>query len=293
VSHAHYVLATDSCCDLPHALAEELGLTVLEFPFTLDGEQHFDDLGVSMPAAVFYDAMRAGAAPTTAQVPMTSYLRAFTSAAESGTPMLFLSFSSGLSGTFDAALIARDSVLASHPAAQIRVVDTLSAAALQALLVIEAARRRDDGASFEELSAWAESEKRCANGYFTTESLESLRRGGRVSDMAAFAGTMLDVKPILRVNGRGELVVDRAVRGRRKSLRAIAEAFAKRAAATENGTVVVAHGDAAADAAVLEELLRERADIGRIVTVDVGPVIGTHTGPGMVAAAFWGTDRDS
>jgi DegV family protein with EDD domain len=224
---------------------------------------------------------------------MTQYLDAFASAAEIGTPMLFLSFSSGLSGTFDAALLARENVLQTYPEAQIRVVDTLSAAALQALLVIEAARRRDNGATFEELVEWVEANKLHANGYFTIDSLESLRRGGRVSDMAAVAGTMLDVKPILRVNGQGELVIDRPVRGRKKSLRAIADAFEKRAHDTAQGTVVVAHGDAAADAVLLEGLLRERADIGTVTTIDVGPVIGSHTGPGMIAAAFWGTKRDS
>ena len=288
-----YVLATDSCCDLPESLAEELELVVLEFPFTIGEEQLFDDLGRSMSATTFYDAMRGGAQPTTAQVPLSEYLAAFTQAADDDVPLLFLSFSSGLSGTYDAALVARDSVLAAQPGARIRVIDTLCASAHQGLLVLEAARRRASGVSFDELGDWVEASRRRLNGYFTTDSLEALRRGGRVSDLAALAGTMLDVKPILRVNGDGELVIDRPVRGRKKSLRAIADTFAVRVAGCAQGTVVIAHGDAPDDARTLEALLRERAEIGEVLVFEVGPVIGSHTGPGMVAAVFWGPERES
>lgn len=293
VASRAFRLATDSCCDLPHELAEQLDLIVLEFPFTLDGEQHFDDLGVSMPASQFYAAMRAGAAPTTAQVPMSSYVSAFTEAAEAGEPLLFLSFSSALSGTYEASLLARDAVLRDHPGADIRVIDTLAASVLQGFLVLETARRRDAGASIDELEAWVLSERTCINGYFTIDTLEPLRRGGRVSDFAAAAGAMLDVKPLLRVNSEGELVIDRPVRGRKKSLRSLADTFVARAMDPAAHLVVIAHGDAAEDAAALEAHLRERCTLGEVLTMDVGPVIGSHTGPGMVAAVFWGPERDS
>ncbi|MDR3686412.1 MAG: DegV family protein [Coriobacteriia bacterium] len=293
MTRADFVLVTDSCCDLTREVADAMQIAVLEFPFTLDGEQYFDDLGASMPHAQFYARMREGSAPTTAQVPMSAYLEAYRSAAESGTPLLLLSFSSGLSGTYDAAVIARDAVLAEFTDADIRVVDTLAASAQQGLLVLEAARRREAGAGIDELEAWVLGNTQCLNVYFTIESLEALRRGGRVADWAAAAGTMLDVKPILRVNGRGELVVDRTVRGRKKSLRALAEIFAKRAVDTAARTVVIAHADAEGDAAALEVLLRGSCEIGEVLTFDLGPVIGSHTGPGMVAAVFWGPERES
>ena len=293
MSRDEYVLATDSCCDLPADLADELGLTVLRFPFTVDGEPHFDDLGRSMTPAQFYGAMRGGSAPTTAQVPMTEYLSAFSKAAQADVPLLFLSFSSGLSGTFDTALVARDSVLVEHPAARIRVIDTLGASALQGLLVLEAARRRGAGATFDELGDWVEANRLRANGYFTIDSLEALRRGGRVSDLAALAGSVLDVKPILRVNAGGELVVDRPVRGRKKSLRALADIFADKTNGSAQQTMIVAHGDARDEALALVVLLRERAAVQEVLIFDVGPVIGSHTGPGMVAAVFWGEERDS
>lgn len=290
---AGFVLATDSCCDLPRELADSLGVLVLEFPFTLNGEQHFDDLGATTPPSEFYAAMRTGAAPTTAQVPLASYIEAFTRAAEAGEAMLFLSFSSALSGTYEAALVARQAVLAKYPDADIRVVDTLSAAGLQGLLVLEAARRRAAGATIDQLEALVSANISRLNGYFTVETLEPLRRGGRVSDFAAAAGTVLDVKPLLRVDGHGRLVVDRTVRGRKKSLRAVADAFAARAFDPSSHTVVIADADAEEDADALEALMRERADLGEVLRFHVGPVIGSHTGPGMVAVIFWGQERDS
>jgi DegV family protein with EDD domain len=288
-----YRLITDSCCDLPRALVDELGVTVLEFPFTIDDAHYFDDLGASMPHPEFYARMRAGAAPTTAQVPMTAYLEAFRSAAEAGESVLFLSFSSGLSGTHDAAVIARNTVLAEIPHADLRVIDTRAASIHQGLLVVEAARRRAAGATISALDEWVELHKGRLNGYFTLDTLESLRRGGRLSDMAAMAGTMLDVKPILRVNGEGNLVIERPVRGRKKSLRALADIFEKRAVDATECTVVVAHADAPEEAEALAALLRERRAIGELLMLDVGPVIGSHTGPGMVATVFWGPERDS
>ena len=114
-----------------------------------------------------------------------------------------------------------------------------------------------------------------------------------MSDWAAVAGSMLDVRPILRINGDGEIVIDGAVRGRKKSLRALADIFESRAVQTASSTVVIAHADAVDDAVALSELLRERAEIYQVLTFDLGPVIGSHTGPGMVAAVFWGPERES
>jgi len=288
-----FVLATDSCCDLPRSLAVDLDLAVLEFPFTMDGVEHLDDLGQSMPASVFYDAMRSGAAPTTAQVPLPSYVGLFSAAAEAGTPLLFLSFSSALSGTYHSALVARDSVIAKYPEADIRVVDTLLASTAQALLVMGAARNRLAGAGIDDLEAWLTANLPRVNGYFTIDTMEPLRRGGRVSDFAALAGAVLDVKPVLKIDATGELVVDRPVRGRKKSLRALVDAFAERVTDASTEMVVVAHGDSPDDAALLERLLAERVGLGEVVKLDVGPVIGSHTGPGMVAVAFWGKERSS
>ena len=288
-----YVLATDSCCDLPAELVEDLGLVVLEFPFTLEGAQHYDDLGRSMSSAEFYGRMREGAAPTTAQVPMSEYLAAFTAAAEAGTPMVLLSFSSGLSGTYDAAVVARNAVVAENPGIDIRVIDTLSASVNQGLLVLETARQWRRGATIDQLVDFVEASKMRINGFFTLLTLDSLGRGGRLSEVAAMAGAMLDVKPVLHVNAAGLMTIDRAVRGRKKSLRALAEIFDARAGDMSSRTVLVAHADTPDDADAMAAMLRERREIYQIITCEIGPVIGSHTGPGMIAIVFWGQERDS
>ena len=288
-----YVLATDSCCDLPADLAGSLGVTVLEFPFTLDGEQHFDDLGRTMPAAEFFGRMRDGATPTTSQVPMSEYLAAFSIAAEDGTPLLFLSFSSALSGTYDAAVIARNAVMAEHPGADIRVIDTRSASINQGLLVVEAARQWQRGVTIDELVTFVEASKMCINGYFTLDTLESLRRGGRLSDVAAVAGSVLHVKPMMRLNRAGTMSAERPSRGRKKSLRALAEIFDRRADDMPSRTVIVGHADALEDAEAVSAMLRGRREIYQLLTCEIGPVIGSHTGPAMMAVAFWGPERDS
>lgn len=286
-----YRLYTDSCCDLPHDIVERLGVSVLSFPYVMDGVEHLDDLGRSLSPRAFYDAMRGGSQPTTAQVPLPAYLDAFTAAAEAGEPIVFASFSSALSGTHGSALVARDAVLAEHPDAEIHVIDTRCASAVEGLVVHEAARKRDAGLSAGELAEWLTVSRTRAHGAFTLESLEHLRRGGRISDVAAVAGAMLDVRPVLRINAAGELVIDRAVRGRKKSVRAILDRFDE---LSDPGaaTAIVAHGDAPDEAAALEDALRERT-AAEIVRCDVGPVVGSHTGPGMLAVVFWGAERAS
>jgi DegV family protein with EDD domain len=286
-------LITDSCCDLPRATVERHGIEVLAFPFTLDDVEYLDDLGESLSHVAFYESMRAGGLPNTAQVPMNAYLTAFRAAAEAGIPAVFLSFSSALSGTYDTSLIAADAVRSEFPEAEIHIVDTRAASTAQALLVLEAGRLHDTGATAAEIALWAHENKHRVNGYFTLETLEHLRRGGRISDVAAAAGAMLDVRAILRLDRDGALVIERVSRGRKKSLRALADIFSKRAYLPAERTVVIAHADSEPDAHVLEALLRATSEIGEVVHIDVGPVIGAHTGPGMVACVFWGTERDA
>jgi DegV family protein with EDD domain len=282
------VLMTDSCADLPARLTDELGLEVLRFPYVLDGVEHIDDSGASLSHAAFYAAMRAGSRPTTAQIPRQVFVDAFRSHAAAGEPVLYLGFSSALSGTFDVAWSARAEVLAEYPEAEIRLVDTLAASAAQGLLVYEAARRWRDGMTPEALEAWVAAERPRLNGWFTIDDLETLRRGGRLSNAAAVAGTLLEVKPILHLTRDGRLEVKRSVRGRSKSMRALVDTVAERGDGLAGQTIAGAHGDAAGDAAALAQAIRERTNVGDVLTLEVGPVIGAHTGPGMLAVVFWG-----
>lgn len=234
--------------------------------------------------ARFYDAMRSGSTPTTTSVPLGDYLACFRSHVETGREVVFLAFSSALSSSFESALMARDTVTAEFPEATIRIVDTLRASIAQGALVAEAVRRRDAGATAAELESWALQARHDTAGHFTAESLEHLRRGGRVSDMTAAAGAMLDIRPLLGFTPEGGLKLEGVVRGRKRSLRSLVE----RVGAIEHDTphLLVGHADCAEDAERLEALILEVKPGARLMRCDIGPVIGSHTGPGMLAVAF-------
>lgn len=282
------VLMIDTCSDLPADLVDGLGVTVVNFPYAIDGTEHLDDFGRTMSHAEFYDAMRAGEHPTTMQVPRHVFLDTFRTHAQAGTPLMYLGFSSALSGTFDIAWTAREEVLTEFPDAEIRIVDTRAASIAEGLLVYEAARRWQDGMALADLEAWVERARPRLHGWFIIDDLDTLVRGGRLSGTAAAAGTLLDVKPLLQVTADGRLEVARRLRGRAKSMRALADIVAQHAADGEWGTVAIGHGDCAEDARRLAGMLAERAGVDEVITMPVGPVIGTHTGPGMLAVSFWG-----
>lgn len=284
------LLVVDSCSDLTAAIVESLGICELHFPFTIAGEEHEDDFGRTFPHKAFYDAMRAGAEPTTAQIPRRAFDEAFTMAATQNRTAIYLGFSSELSSTFDSAFLSRQSILEEFPDADIRVVDTLGASIAEGLFVYEAARMLGAGASADELTVWAEANRTRVNGYFTLDDLESLKRGGRISDAAAAAGMALDIKPILLLDREGKLTLKRSVRGRKKSLSALIDIMAERVE-TPVGTVAIGHADAPAEAEKLRQTVIDRFAPAEVLVLQVGPVIGAHVGPGMVAMSFWGAER--
>lgn len=281
------MLVIDSCSDLPSALVEQLGVEVLHFPYTLGSEQRTDDFGRSFPHADFYGAMRSGEHPTTAQIPRQAFLDLFRRHAEAGEALLYLGFSSALSGTFDVAWMAREEVLAEFPDAEIRLLDTKAAAVHEGLLVYEAARRWSEGMPLAEVEAWVISARPQLEGWFVIDDLETLRRGGRLPGVVATAGALLDVKPLLHVTADGRLELKKSIRGRGKAMRALADLVAERAADPATQTIAVAHGDCLEDCERLRELVCERVGVSDIITMEVGPVIGAHTGPGMLAVVFW------
>lgn len=277
-------IVTDTCADLPADFVTSAGLELLSFPYVIDGEERFSHPGENM--SQFYAAMRAGGSPTTSTVPVGDYITCFSAHASEGDDVVFLAFSSGLSSSFQSALMAREIVLAEYPDACIRIVDTLRASIAQGALVAEAVRHRDAGASADEIEQWATAARHQTVGYFTTESLDHLLRGGRVSDAAVAAGAMLDVRPMLTFSPDGKLKLGRLARGRRRSIKLLAE----RAADAPDGSswLLIGHADCADEAAALEDLVRENRPKARVMQCDIGPVIGSHTGPGMLAVAFVG-----
>lgn len=287
-------LIIDSCCDLPFDLVDVPGVQLLAFPYILEGEEKIDDLFRTTTPKSFYDIMRNKKRPfpTTSQVSLTALTDAFMRACESGVPTVYLSFSSALSGSYESALVVRDQMLSDYPDSTLYVVDTKLASIAEGLLVQAAICQREAGLTAEEMVSWAEEARWFVNAQFMVDDIESLRRGGRIPAGVAAAGSKLDVKPLLSFDLKGGLSFTGMARGRKKGLRSLAEYFRRRSDASEVGRrVIIASADAPSDAKRLREDLLKSEDGVLFTDASIGPVIGSHVGPGMVAVAFWGPDR--
>jgi DegV family protein with EDD domain len=276
---------------LPAELVESYDVEVIHFTFTMDDGEHLDDLGVSMSAHEFYERMRKGEQPRTAQVPYLEISENFERAAQGGVPTVCLCFSSGLSGTFETVTLVHTEMKQKYPESEIYVVDTRLASAAEGLLVMEAVRQCDRGLTARELAAWAEEAKYYVHGYFTIADMEILRRGGRIPDMAAIAGSKLDIRPLLTFDLDGRLAFFGAARGRKKSIKQLLQIYEDRVQETGSNAVLVTSADAGKEQeAMAEQVLNLPRKVAVWQTV-IGPVIGSHVGPDMLAIVFWGSDR--
>ncbi|MBQ9691519.1 MAG: DegV family protein, partial [Eggerthellaceae bacterium] len=263
-----------------------------QFPYSFGNEQYSDDLWKSLEPASFYNRMRTGEQAQTAQIAMTTFQEAFTNAARSGVPTVYLGFSSGLSGTFGTAEMIRDQVLEEYPEAELYVVDTLLASIAEGLLVYEAFRQRELGLTAQEMVAWANEARYFVNNIFMVDDLESLRAGGRIPASVAYAGAKLDVKPLLQIALDGSLSMRGIARGRKKGIRQMVQFFEENfdASAPEH-LAVVGHSDCGKDAEKFKDSLSKANSTVMYLDSNLGPVIGSHVGPGMLAVVFWGKDR--
>lgn len=284
-------LITDSCCDLSPEMVRAAGIEVLPFPYTLDGVEHLDDFGRTMPFEDFYAALDNGAVARTSQIPIAEYYDAFGRAFEQGKPVLLVSLSSTLSGTHEASLLARDRFLDKHPDADISCVDSLCASGGEGLLVLEAARRLAEGGTARDVARWLNANKARVNHYFTVDSFQHLVRGGRVSPAVGMAGGLLNIHPVLYMDGAGRLTLLKTPRGRKRAIELLADLAAANIEDATGQTVIVSHGDCADDAALLERLLAEKAGATHIARTRIGVIIGTHTGGGVLSMYFWGKVR--
>ncbi len=284
-------LIIDSCCDLPAELACQEGVHLLRFPYILEGETFEDDLFQTTTAHDFYDAMRKGAAPSTAQLSIPVLTEAFSAAAARGVPAVYLSFSSALSGSYDAAMLVRDQVLVEHPGFELHVVDTHLASVAEGLLVAEAISQRAKGLTAAELADWAAEARFFVNEEFMVEDLDALRRGGRIPASVAVAGAALDVKPLLNIAEDGSLSLVGVARGRKKGIKQLAACYEKAVAADMPKYVAIGNADCPKDAERLKEALLKVDDGIMFIEGSIGPVIGSHVGPGMLAVVFWGHDK--
>lgn len=287
-----YQIFTDSCVDLTAEMAEQLGLRILPLSFEMDGKNYFNwPDNRDLDPTAFYNALRAGGASTTSQVPVLQFEEAFAAALEEGKDILYLGFSSGLSGTFSAGCVAMENLRERYPGRKMRGVDTLAASMGQGLLVYLAVQKQREGLSLDELADWVEATRLKLCHWFTVDDLMFLKRGGRVSGTAALFGTMLGIKPVMHVDDEGHLIPMEKVRGRKASLDALAQHMQDTAIDPACQTVFISHGDCLADCEYLAGRLRETMGVKDIHINFVGPVIGAHSGPGTVALFFLGEKR--
>lgn len=289
-------LIVDSCCDLPHELIDREGVQLIQFPYFFGDEEHSDDLWNTADPNEFYARMRKGEQPTTAQASIMALTEAFVIAAEKGLPTVYLCFASALSASYDQACLVADQVRADYPDFELHVVDTCLASTGEALLVFEALRQQERGLTASELAAWATEARNFVNVYFMVEDLDCLHRGGRIPASVAIVGAKLDVKPILMIPEDGSLSMKGIARGRRKGLRQLAELFINNAdQPDEQVCVCTANADCEKDMKRLEDIIKKECGKDRpapmFIESTIGPVIGSHVGPGMVSLVFWGPDK--
>lgn len=282
---------TDSTADLPKEYLEENDLGCMNLSYLLDGVVYGNEQTIEPKQ--FYQAMRDGKLPTTSQINPEEAKCVLEKEIKNNPQILFLAFSSGLSGSYNSIRIAAETVMEEHPECKIIVLDTLAASMGEGLIVYKAVELRKAGKSMEETAKWIKEHLQEFVHVFTVDDLFHLFRGGRVSKTAAVLGTLVGIKPLLIVNEEGKLINIDKIRGRKKSLNACLDLMEEKTKGYdgENDIVMISHGDALEDAEYLKEQVKARFGVKQVIINDLGPVIGSHTGPGLVAMFFMGKSR--
>ena len=289
---ADFVIMTDSSCDLPASLAEEMELVVLPLTVYVDGVKYINYLDEREIAfSDIYNKLRTKCPAKTSAVNMNDFLDPMEEILKSGRDVLYIGFSSGLSGTYNAGAAAAAELQEKYPDRKLYTVDSLCASMGQGLLVYHAWQEKRKGRTIEEVRDFTEANKLHLCHWFTIDDLMFLKRGGRVSAATAVVGSMLSIKPVMHVDNDGHLIKVSTARGRKASIRALADEAEKRGIDLENQVIFISHGDCLEDAKYLEGIMRERLHVKDVVISYVGPVIGAHSGPGTVALFFLGTER--
>ncbi len=287
-----------TCCSTVDLSAEHLQarqVSYLPFHYYLDDVSHSDDLFTSMSAEEFYSALKNGAEPKTAQVNTDEYIEYFTKILEEGEDILHIALSSGLSGSYNSARVAKDILTEKYPDRKIYVVDSLAASSGFGLLIDGVADKRDEGLSIDELYAWVEENKKKLHHWFFSTDLTFFVKGGRLSRVAGWFGTVLKICPLLNVSHDGKLTPRFKVRGKEKVKAEIVARMHEYALDGDqySGKCFISHADCYEDAKAVADAVEATFPklSGKVVINNIGPTIGCHTGPGTVALFFWGAER--
>ena len=291
-----YVISCCSTADLSKEHFEKIDVHYCCFHYEMDGVQYLDDLGQSMDFDVFYQRMTDGAMTKTSQINADEYEEYFTQFLSQGKDILHLTLSSGISGTFNSANLAKALLEDKYPDRKIYVIDSLAASSGYGLLVDHLAGMRDSGATIDELAAWVEEHKLNLNHWFFSSDLTFFIRGGRISKAAGAVGTVLNICPLMNVDFEGRLIPRYKIRTKKKVIQAIVDKMTEQAegGTDYSGKCFISHSACEEDAKAVAALVEERFPNlnGHVLINSIGTTIGSHTGPGTVALFFWGQKRE-
>jgi DegV family protein with EDD domain len=287
-----YVIFTDAASDLPAKLIDKHNIHVIPMHFEIAEKSyhHYPD-GRELAYSRFYEMLRSGSMARTSQINNSDFWEYFEPVLKGGFDIIYIAFSSGLSGTYQASVIAAEELMDRYPGQKVYCVDSRCASAGQGMLVYNAALKKYEGLGIDELHDWVLKNCNHLCHWFTVNDLNYLKRGGRLSASSAIVGTMLSVKPILHVDGEGHLVLSGKIRGRRKSLKELIDRMKEFCIKPEKQTVFIGHGDCLNDAEILSAMVKRELVIKDVIINDIGPIIGSHTGPDFIGLFFFGSEK--
>lgn len=281
-------IVTDSCCDLPLSLTSTYNdFDIAHLSYTIDGQPASE----GFDPKEFYNRLRNGSMAKTSQANPEAFVDLYKKSLSEGKDVLYVGFSSALSGTLESGRRAKEILGNSYPERRIITIDSLSASLGLGFLVDQAVRLRDSGKSLEEVSNWLESNKLKLNHWFTVDDLFFLQRGGRVSAGAAWFGSVINVKPVINIDDLGRLIPREKILGRNKAIRRLFEKMKESATDPETQRIFISHGDCMDEVQILIDLIKQNLGTKEFIVNYVGPVIGSHTGPGVIALYFMGDHR--
>lgn len=289
---SNYVILTDSTTDFNEHMIKKLNIDVIPLKFNIGGKSYPDYIDrKDLKIKEFYNKLRHGEISRTSQINPEDFTEVFRHHLETQKDILYIAFSSGLSNTYFSACTTAKELKTDFPDRKIIIIDSLCASLGEGLLVYLAAIEKQKGADIESLSKWIETKKKSICHLFTVDDLHYLKRGGRISATSAFFGSLLHIKPLLHVDNNGKLMLIGKARGRKKAISTILGAMEKHGTSLETQEIFISHGDCEDDANYIADLIKSRFGVKNIFINAIGPVIGSHSGPGTLAVFFIGNER--
>ncbi|MBQ8337757.1 MAG: DegV family protein [Oscillospiraceae bacterium] len=285
-----YIITTDSGCDLSAEYIKGLNVLPIYMKYNIDETEYTDTMQPD-DLKDFFGRMVEGKMPKTAQINQIDYIAFWEPLLNEGNDILHIAMSSGISGTYQNGKNAAEELCEKYPERKIRVIDTLMTSTGNGLMVIEAAKMRDAGKSFEEVGEWCENNRRCIHAVFTTDDITYLQRGGRVSKAGLVLSKALHIYPVMHVNGEGELTVFEKARGTQGAWNTIVQYIKDNGIDVENQTVYVSDAANSEGGRKLGELLKKECGFKDVFYSRIGTIIGAHTGPQLLAVFFLGKAR--